>query len=175
MSAVRQFLSLGTLVYAAGLPLPPTNTPVPVVAPPPATGGAMTAKFVPVPTALPNAGIRMNYVGPTANITEVANHIQVQAKSLDQLGHSGSWSRARLRPVTISIAYLSPWPVAGNERKTQTLRVRPLVIAFCIAIRREMVRLGKFTWISLSVNPSRVAACTLLMCRGTWRSTPCTT
>ena len=94
MSAVRQFLSLGTLVYAAGLPLPPTNTPGPVVAPPPATSGAMTPKLVPVSPVLPNAGIRMNYVGPTANITAVANHIQVQAKKLNQLGHSGSWSRA---------------------------------------------------------------------------------
>ena len=124
MSAVRQFLSLGTLVYAAGLPLPPTNTPVPVVAPPPATSGAMTAKFVPVPTALPNAGIRMNYVGPTANITAVANHIQVQAKSLDTLVTVAP-GLALTRPVTISIAYLSPWPVAGTERKTQLYASSP--------------------------------------------------
>ena len=173
MSAVRQFLSLGTLVYAAGLPLPPTNTPVPVVAPPPATGGAMTAKFVPVPTALPNAGIRMNYVGPTANITAVANHIQVQAKSLDTLVTvaPGLALTDRSRSVLpISLLGL----LQGPSVKRNSTR-RPLVIAFCIAIRREMVRLGKFTWISLSVNPSRVAACTLLMCRGTWRSTPCTT
>jgi hypothetical protein len=63
--------------------------------------------------------VKVGWIGPTNNITKVANAIQVQAKSLNTFV-SISPGLALSKSVTISIAYLSPRPVAGNERKTQT-------------------------------------------------------
>ncbi len=57
-------------------------------------------------------------VGPTADISLVANHLEVQAKSLNTLVNIAP-GLVLTKPVTISIAYLSPYP-AGNERRTDT-------------------------------------------------------
>src|SRR5215831_86432 len=76
----------------------------------PPTGGTTTPKLtLPGDTKIPSGGSKITYVGPTANITELANHIQVQAKSLTSLVTVAS-GLALTNPVTISVAYLSPSP-----------------------------------------------------------------
>jgi hypothetical protein len=62
--------------------------------------------------------VKAGLIGPTGNITKVANAIQVQAKSLNT-SVSVPAGLALSKPVTISIAYLSPQPSTGNERRTQ--------------------------------------------------------
>ena len=57
-------------------------------------------------------------VGPTDNISLVANHLEVQAKSLNSLVTIAP-SLALTKPITISIAYISPYP-SGNDRRTET-------------------------------------------------------
>lgn len=74
-------------------------------------------KVTPPTTGTPTT--KAGWIGPTDNITKVANAIRVQAKSLTTF-LSVSPGLALSKPVTISIAYLSPAPAMGNERKTQT-------------------------------------------------------
>ena len=105
-------------VHAADLPLPSRNTPQPPAVSPPATSGVTTPKPAPVITIPPSAGIKITYLGPTPDITAVANAIQVQAKSLNSLVTVAP-GLALTKPVKISIAYLTPWPT-GNDRRTQT-------------------------------------------------------
>ena len=92
---------------------------------PPETGGTTTlGHTTPTPghplsgTTTNPGGSKITYVGPTPDLTVVANAIQVQAKSLESLVTVAP-GLALARPVTISIAYLSRWPT-GNDRITQT-------------------------------------------------------
>ena len=98
---------------AADVTIPATAAPSPNAEQPSAKAAA------PLLPSLASPENKIAYVGPTANITEVANHIEVQAKSLNSLVTVAP-GLALTKPVTISIAYLSPWAAAGNERKTQT-------------------------------------------------------
>ena len=87
---------------------------------PPTTNPQKTPK---APTVtVPTTGtptVKGGWIAPTDNITKVANAIQIQAKSLNAL-ISILPGLALSKPVTISIAYISPRPAAGNERRTQT-------------------------------------------------------
>jgi hypothetical protein len=65
-----------------------------------------------------DGGSKAVIVGPTDNISSVANHIDVQAKSLNTLVTIAP-GLALTKPVTISIAYISPYP-PGNDRRTET-------------------------------------------------------
>jgi hypothetical protein len=65
-----------------------------------------------------NGGIKDVIVGPTDNISAVANRLGVQAKSLNTLVTFAP-GLVLTKPVTISIAYLTPFP-AGNDRRTET-------------------------------------------------------
>ena len=98
---------------AATVTIPATAAPAPTTEQP---SPEATAPLIP---AVSSGGNKINYVGPTADITEVANHIHVQAKSLNSLVAVDP-GLALTQPVTISIAYLSPWVASVNERKTQT-------------------------------------------------------
>jgi hypothetical protein len=93
---------------AAGLPQAPPTTPQPQTVFPhvtrPGPHGESIKKDV--------------IVGPTDDISSVANHINVQAKSLNTLVTIAP-GLALTKPVTISIAYLTPFP-AGNDRRTET-------------------------------------------------------
>lgn len=118
---ISRFLSVNLILIAtcvatanaATVTIPATAAPAPTSGQPSPKG---TAPLVP---GVPSGGSKITYAGPTANITEVANHIQIQAKSLTSLVTVAP-DLAPTQPVTISIAYLSPWIAAGNERKTQT-------------------------------------------------------
>jgi hypothetical protein len=106
--------------YAATAVLAPKTTAQRTAVAPPTTNTQTTPKVPgvrPPTTGTPTA--KSGWIGPTDNITKVANAIQVQAKSLNTLV-SVSPGLVLSKPVTISIAYLSPRPAAGNERKTQT-------------------------------------------------------
>lgn len=105
-------------VDAAGSPLPSRNTPQSPVDSPRVTSEATSPIPAPVITRPPSAGIKITYLGPTPDITAVANAIQVQAKSLNSLVTVAP-GLALTKPVKISIAYLTPWPT-GNDRRTQT-------------------------------------------------------
>jgi hypothetical protein len=96
---------------AATVTIPATAAPAPTSAQPSPKAAA------PLFPSVPSAGNKITYAGPTANITEVANHIQVQAKSLTSLVTVAT-GLALTQPVTISIGYLSAWPT-GNNRITQ--------------------------------------------------------
>jgi hypothetical protein len=86
---------------------------------PPATIRATTPSHHPPGiTILPTVGNKIAYVGPTPDLTAVANAIQVQASSLTSVVTVGS-GLSLARPVTISIAYLSAWPT-GSDRVEQT-------------------------------------------------------
>jgi hypothetical protein len=111
-------LTVAMSVHAADLPLPSRSTPQPPAVSPGATSGVTTPKPTPVITVPPSAGSKLTYAGPTPNITAVANAIQVQAKSLNSLVTVAP-GLALTKRVTISIAYLTPWPT-GNDRRTQT-------------------------------------------------------
>ena len=88
--------------------------------------------------------VKAGWVGPTDNITKVANAIQIQAgKSLNTFVLVAT-GLALSKPVTISIAYLSPQPSRGTNEGRKPM-IRPLVINSYIAIQRETVRRGKFT------------------------------
>ncbi len=84
----------------------------------PIIGEAATARPVPPGGTNVPGGSKILYVGPTPDLTAVANAIQVQAKSLESLVTVAP-GLALARPVAISIAYLSAWPT-GNDRITQT-------------------------------------------------------
>ena len=116
---ISRFLSVNLILIAtcavtanaATVTIPATAAPAPTSAQPSPKG---TVPLVPV---FPSGENKITYTGPTTNITEVANHIQAQAKSLTSFVTVAP-GLALTQPVTISIAYLSLWP-AGNERKTQ--------------------------------------------------------
>src|SRR5436190_1946730 len=61
------------------------------------------------------------YVGPTPNITKVANAISVGHKSLTTAGIVGAGLNLT-QPVEISVGFYSPW---GNDRITQFYAVGP--------------------------------------------------
>ena len=63
---------------------------------------------MPLVPVFPSGENKITYTGPTTNITEVANHIQAQAKSLTSFVTVAP-GLALTQPVTISIAYLSLW------------------------------------------------------------------
>ena len=111
-------LMVAMSVDAAGSPLPSKSTPQSPVASPGVTSEATSPIPTPVTTGAPSAGIKITYLGPTPNITAVANAIQVQAKSLNSLVTVAP-GLALTKPVRISIAYVTPWPT-GNDRRTQT-------------------------------------------------------
>jgi hypothetical protein len=101
--------AVGLLLTQSANSAPPTS---------PIIGEAATARPVPPGGTNVPGGNKITYVGPTPDLTAVANAIQVQAKSLTSLVTVGS-GLALARPVTISIAYLSAWPT-GSDRVTQT-------------------------------------------------------
>lgn len=100
---------VGLLLTQSANSAPPTS---------PIIGEAATARPVPPGGTNVPGGNKITYVGPTPDLTAVANAIQVQAKSLESLVTVAP-GLALSRPVTISIAYLSAWPT-GNDRITQT-------------------------------------------------------
>jgi hypothetical protein len=113
-------LALVGRAYAATAVLEPKTTAQWTVVASPTTNAQTKPKVATVtPLATGTPTVKVEWIGPTDNITKVANAIQVQAKSLNTFV-SISPGLALSKPVTISIAYLSPRPVAGNERKTQT-------------------------------------------------------
>ncbi len=101
--------AVGLLLTQSANSAPPTS---------PIIGEAATARPVPPGGTNVPGGNKILYVGPTPDLTAVANAIQVQAKSLESLVTVAP-GLALARPVTISIAYLSAWPT-GNDRITQT-------------------------------------------------------
>jgi len=171
---ISRFLSVNLIIIATSAATANAATvTIPATAAPSPTSGQPSPKgTAPLVPGVPSGGSKITYAGPTANITEVANHIQIQAKSLISLVTVAP-NLAPTQPVTISIAYLSPWVAAGNERKTQTYV--PSSGNSFLYNDLEMVSRGKFIWISLSVNLSLEAVCILLMCRWTWLSTLCMT
>ena len=84
---ISRFLSVNLILIAtcaatanaATVTIPATAAPAPTSGQPSPKG---TAPLVP---GVPSGGSKITYAGPTANITEVANHIQIQAKSLTSL------------------------------------------------------------------------------------------
>jgi len=113
-------LALVGRAYAATAILKPKTTAQWTVVASPRTNTQTKPKVATVtPLATGTPTVKVGWIGPTDNITKVANAIQVQAKSLNTFV-SISPGLALSKPVTISVAYLSPRPVAGNERKTQT-------------------------------------------------------
>jgi hypothetical protein len=93
---------------------PPGCPPTAVVSPPKAEthpqGGAVAPGRGPQ-----SGGSRSGYVGPTANITAVANGLGVQAKSLNTLV-TVTPGLTLTKPVTITVAYFTP--AGEKDRKT---------------------------------------------------------
>jgi hypothetical protein len=113
-------LTLVGRAYAATAVLEPKTTAQWTVVASPTTNIQTKPKVATVtPLATGTPTVKVGWIGPTDNITKVANAIQIQAKSLNAL-ISIPPGLALSKPVTISIAYISPRPAAGNERRTQT-------------------------------------------------------
>jgi len=123
---IYKFLSITLLFIATcavtanaatvGIPSKPASQPATAA---PSSTSTQTAPKVtpPVIPGLPKPNVVSR---PTAtDLITVANHIQVQAKSLNTLVTVAP-GLVLTGPVTISIAYLSASPTAGMERKTQT-------------------------------------------------------
>jgi hypothetical protein len=97
--------------YAAGVPQSSRTTSQPQIVFPRATR--------PGPHGASSKNV---IVGPTENISLVANHLEVQAKSLNSLVTIAP-GLALTKPVTISIAYISvPPETTGEPRPTAQIR-----------------------------------------------------
>jgi hypothetical protein len=116
---ISKFFSANLIVIASCAATANADDTIPATAAPAATTEQPSPKTTVPLSNVSSAGSKITYVGPTANITDVANHVQVQAKSLTSLVTVDP-GLVLTRPITISIAYISPWVAAENERKTQT-------------------------------------------------------